>query len=94
MRKPKSKPGFIRALGDDNELLTTRHVSEITKLQESTLRHMRWARSNQKCGPDGSPLEYGPVYFHIGRKVAYRRADVMTWLGSKQSVEAQNNEIK
>lgn len=52
---------------DQPELLTTAEVSELTRIPESTLRYLRW----QNRGPRAAKL---------GRRVVYRREDVLTWI--------------
>ena len=56
---------------ETKEILSTGEVSELTSVPIATLRFWR------HCGT-------GPVSFKLGpRKVAYRRADVETWLAEQ-----------
>lgn len=52
------------------DILLIREVSEKLGIPEGTLRYYRSA-------------DMGPVSFKIGRRIAYRRADVEAWLESQ-----------
>ena len=52
------------------DLLTTAEVAAITRAPVSTLRYWRH-------------LSTGPHSFRLGRRVAYRRADVTAWLNEQ-----------
>lgn len=53
---------------DENPLLSTAEVAELTRVPAATLR---WWRYNGE----------GPRSFHLGRrKVFYKRSDVLAWI--------------
>jgi DNA-binding transcriptional MerR regulator len=57
-------------------LLTTGDVAELTRAPASTVRYWR----HIGCGPRG---------FRIGRRVLYRRSEVLRWL-AEQEAAGQN----
>ena len=62
---------------DDLEdlLLTTAEVAAMTRAPQSTVRYWRH-------------LGQGPASFRLGRRVVYRRHEVLRWLREKESAEA------
>jgi hypothetical protein len=57
---------------DDDLLLTTADVAAITRAPTSTVRY--WLHLG--CGPHG---------FRVGRRVLYRRSEVMRWLAGHEA---------
>jgi excisionase family DNA binding protein len=53
------------------DLLTTAQVSELTGVSEATLRYWRHA-------------DEGPASFRLGRRVMYRREEVMRWVAAQE----------
>jgi predicted DNA-binding transcriptional regulator AlpA len=52
---------------DDDDLLTTAEVVAITRAPASTIRYWRHVGT-------------GPRSFRLGRRVVYRRRDVLAWI--------------
>jgi len=59
---------------DPEELLLADEVEIITRVPVKTLA---WWRSTGG----------GPTFFHLGRRVVYRRGAVMAWLGEQERAE-------
>lgn len=53
-----------------NENWTTRDLAEFMRTPESTVRY--WRSSGQ-----------GPRYFRVGKRVLYRREDVLDWMAER-----------
>jgi predicted DNA-binding transcriptional regulator AlpA len=53
-----------------DRLLTQRQTSEIVSLSERTLERLRVSGT-------------GPRYVKLGRRVAYRQADIEAWIASR-----------
>lgn len=72
---PTAAPGETDDLLDapyDDELLTTADLAAITRSPASTVRYWRY-------------LGTGPRGFRIGRRVLYRRSEVMRWLAELEA---------
>lgn len=55
---------------DDDELMNTGEVAVLTRLPEGTIRYLRY----EGRGPRGVKL---------GRRVMYRKSDVIAWIDSQ-----------
>lgn len=53
------------------DFLTTEQLSELTGIPQPTLRYYRHA--NQ-----------GPASFRLGRRIVYRREEVMRWIAAQE----------
>jgi len=58
------------------EFLTAAQVSELTGLPQATLRY--WRHANQ-----------GPASFRLGRRIMYRREEVMRWIAAQEQATAR-----
>jgi predicted DNA-binding transcriptional regulator AlpA len=63
----------------DDELLTTSEVGALTRAPDSTVRYWRH-------------LGIGPRGFRIGRRVVYRRAEVLRWLAEQEAADPMRGE--
>ena len=63
-------------MDDLEDLLTTGDVAAITRSPASTVRYWR----HLGCGPRG---------FTLGRRVVYRRRDVLAWLAEREDAGGQ-----
>lgn len=65
-------------MDENDQLLTTKEVAELTGIKESTLRFYRYLN-------DGS----GPISFTLGRRtVRYRKSDVLRYLDEQYAQTA------
>lgn len=55
----------------DDEIIDTDAVSTITKIPKGTLRYFR--HTNQ-----------GPASFTLGRRVVYRKSEVLRWIAEQE----------
>jgi hypothetical protein len=63
-------------MDDLDDLLTTDDVAAITRAPTSTVRYWR----HIGCGPRG---------FALGRRVVYRRRDLLGWLAEREAASSQ-----
>ena len=63
-------------MDDLDDLLTTDDVAAITRAPVSTVRYWR----HIGCGPRG---------FALGRRVVYRRRDVLSWLADREAASSR-----
>ena len=56
----------------DSDLISTKQVSGMTGLPCGTLRYYRH-------------MDIGPASFTLGRRVVYRRADVLRWISEREN---------
>jgi predicted DNA-binding transcriptional regulator AlpA len=57
---------------DEHELLTITEAADITRAPLATLRYWRH-------------LGTGPRSFRLGRRVVYRRSDLLEWIATEQA---------
>jgi predicted DNA-binding transcriptional regulator AlpA len=70
--------GQVAALPED-DLLTTDDVAALTRSPASTVRYWR----HTGVGPRG---------FRIGRRVLYRRGEVLRWLAEQEAVDPADHD--
>ena len=58
------------------EFLTTAQVSELTGIPQPTLRYYRHA-------------DQGPASFRLGRRIVYRREEVMGWIAAQEEATSR-----
>jgi predicted DNA-binding transcriptional regulator AlpA len=73
--------GVVRAVSesDDDDLLTTAEVAALTRAPVSTVRYWRY-------------LGTGPRGFRIGRRVLYRREEVLRWLAVQEAADPASDD--
>jgi DNA-binding transcriptional MerR regulator len=59
-------------MSDDHELLTITEAADLTRAPLATLRYWRH-------------LGTGPRSFRLGRRVVYRRTDLLEWIAAQQA---------
>jgi excisionase family DNA binding protein len=64
---------------DSDDLLTVDEIAAELRVPEGTFRS--WRAQNR-----------GPKSFKIGRRVVYRRADVIAWLAAQEQATARGGE--
>jgi predicted DNA-binding transcriptional regulator AlpA len=67
----------VQSASTEDELLTTADVAAMTRAPASTVRYWRY-------------LGTGPRGFRIGRRVLYRRTEVMRWLAEQEAAATPN----
>lgn len=61
------------------EYISTTEVQALTGIPEATLRYYRHKNT-------------GPVSFRLGRRVVYRRSDVLTWIDSRIAATSRGDQ--
>jgi excisionase family DNA binding protein len=64
----------VRSVPESDDLLTTAEVAAVTRAPVSTVRYWRH-------------LGRGPRGFRIGRRVLYRREEVLRWLAEQENAD-------